>query len=546
MNLKQDPKTFYGQKRFILKLLTLVFVIMLMGLESNLSYAKATDCVFSIGKSSTRCKHRPVSRFAIKGIRLEVPALLTQSVWTASAIDLGESVYTDQQPGRLSYEPRNAFNAQARLGLNIDTLDKFSALVRFSLHYEQDFISGFFRGGESDVDALALPMSQNPEYNAIRKAYARLMLSPFFIVSAGRMTSHWGLGLLANDGAHGWTPKSAYFGDPRGGDRVNRVMLSSMISSRSRTMLSVAFDQVDSDDILQNDDEAQQVVLAAIYGYGKARSLGAYMVLRDQDSPQIIDGEKRNKKTKVKVFDVYAKDRWKLTQGLKLHAELEAVFIQGTTTLAPSPESPESDVLQFALASKIKLQGRNSGAILDFVYATGDQNFDDGSQNAFKADPNYELGLLMFRHVIASHTGRGPVTASDPNLVGKPNEDLDRFPTRGSVSNTIAVFPKAWYRLYSGLEVYGGPLMAWGEVPLADPRNTRFNGGYPVNLLGGQGGRYLGTELDLGLRFLVNLSKVTQLTLGFEGGYFIPGNAFDSDQNMDNVYGGRFIAQARF
>ena len=546
MNLKQYPKISFCMKQFTPILIASILTASLLNLESSIVYAKANDCVFSIGKSSTKCKHRPVSRFAVNGIRVEAPALLTQSVWTASPLDLGDSVFTDQQSGRLSYNPRNAYNTQARLGLTVDTLDKFSALINLKLHYEQDFISGFFRGGESDVAALALPMSQNPEYNAIRKAYVRLMLSPFLIVSAGRMTSHWGLGLLANDGAHGWTPKSTYFGDPRGGDRVNRLQLSSVISTRSMTVLSVAFDKVDSDDILQNDDEAQQVVVAAVYGRNKKRELGAYMVIRDQDSPQTIDGYKRDKKTQVRVFDVYAKDSWRLRPGLNLHAELESVFIKGTTTLAPSPESPKSDVLQFALASKVKLQGKNTGAVLDFVYATGDQNFDDGSQNAFKADPNYELGLLLFRHVMAAHTGRGPITASDPNLVGKPNEDLDRFPTRGSVSNTIAVFPKAWYRLYSGLEVYGGPLMAWGEVPLADPRNTRFNGGYPINVLGGQGGRYLGTEIDLGLRFLVNLSKVTQLTLGFEGAYFMPGNAFESDPKLDDIYGGRFIAQARF
>ena len=181
------------------------------------------------------------------------------------------------------------------------------------------------------------------------------------------------------------------------------------------------------------------------------------------------------------------------------------------------------------------------------IYASGDQNFDDGSQNGFKVDPNYELGLLLFRHVIASHTGRAPITASDLNLVGRPNEDLERFPSRGSVTNTIAIFPKAWARLTDGLEVYGGPLVAWGEVPLADPRNTRFNGGYPINLLGGQGGTYLGTELDLGLRFLMDLGGVARFNIGFEGAVFLPGNAFKSSgESMAQMYGGRLMAQTKF
>ena len=39
-------------------------------------------------------------------------------------------------------------------------------------------------------------------------------------------------------------------------------------------------------------------------------------------------------------------------------------------------------------------------------------------QNAFRMDPNFEVGLLLFRHVLAAQTGRAPVTAGDPTLVG--------------------------------------------------------------------------------------------------------------------------------
>ena len=530
----------------IMSTLSLAIVItlsftMVMSVES---FGKDNSCD-QIGSDNQSCAYRPLSRFAIGGIRIEAPALISQTMWNVSSLPLGAAVSTDSTQDPITYDPRRAFNFQARLGLSIDTRKLYYPLS-FAAHYEQDFLSGFFRGGESTADAIELPLSQNPSYNEIRKAYARLTLGPLLTLQGGRMTSHWGLGLLANDGAHGWTPGSAYFGDPRGGDRVNRLQLSTGPWGRQMLILSAAMDQVIEDDILLNDDKATQYIFAVLLGYQKPTQLGAYVVNRTQEIPQSIDGELRQKQTKVTVFDVYAKSRWTLSRDYKLHAQVEGVFINGETSLAPSPEFPENQVRQLALASRIEMKGTKNGAVLDLIYASGDQNFDDGAQNAFRADPNYELGLLLFRHVMSAQTGRSPITASDPNLVGRPNEDLDRFATRGSVTNTLAAFPRAWMRLSSGVEIYGGPLLAWGEVPLADPRNTRFNGGYPINLLGGSGGRYLGTELDAGLRYLLSMGGA-QLNLGVEGAAFYPGDAFTgSESKMDPVYGARFMAQARF
>ena len=51
---------------------------------------------------------------------------------------------------------------------------------------------------------------------------------------------------------------------------------------------------------------------------------------------------------------------------------------------------------------------------------------------------------------------------------------------------------------------------------------------------------YLGTELDLGLRYRTIVGG-TQLTVGFEGGVFMPGSAYTEgeDTQLDRVFGGR-------
>ena len=104
----------------------------------------------------------------------------------------------------------------------------------------------------------------------------------------------------------------------------------------------------------------------------------------------------------------------------------------------------------------------------------------------------------------------------------------------------MSFFPRGWIRPVDGLEIYGGPLFAFSNVDLADARPTRLAGGDPRNAFGGDPGGYLGTELDVGIRYRA-LVQGSVLTVGVEGGIFQPGNAFaDADgQTMQSVSGAR-------
>ena len=169
-----------------------------------------------------------------------------------------------------------------------------------------------------------------------------------------------------------------------------------------------------------------------------------------------------------------------------------------------------------------------------------DRNLDDDAQNAFGVDPNYDMGMLLFRQVLTAQTGRSAVTAADPNLVGVPNEDLDRFPTRQRLMNTIALFPRGYIRPIDGLEIFAGVLAAFTEVDYIDPLNTRtFGGGDARNPLGADPGVYYGTEVDFGVT--PNALWGTQLTVGAEGAVFLPGSAMTGPNGLgdDPVWGGR-------
>ena len=181
------------------------------------------------------------------------------------------------------------------------------------------------------------------------------------------------------------------------------------------------------------------------------------------------------------------------------------------------------------------------------IYASGDQNFEDGVQNAFAVDPNIEMGLLIHPYILSAQSARAIHNAADPYLSGRPVEDLERFPSRDRIQNSWLLAPRLWARPYASLELYGGPLLAWGDVPLADPLNSKVGGGYPVNSLGGAGDRWLGTELDLGVRSR-SVWHGVEVLFGVEGAVLFPGGAFGGGEAAldDPLYAARFLSRLRF
>ena len=422
---------------------------------------------------------------------------------------------------------------RARFGLTFDTR-RAIAPVALKLELEVDAFTGVVTGAPEGTAGVGLPFDGGYDH-VIRNANLRFSVGPYLHVIGGYMTSQWGMGIVANAGNDGWAPGSAVFNDPRDGDRVLRVMLASGPTTPAHMFVGVGWDWVQSDDIMLEGDEAKQLVGALRFGLNQDWGAGAYVVWRQQEA---ADGATLD----AIAVDLIASGTIRFGDGMSLKLEAEGALITGETTLAPSVDFPTHDVLQLGAAFRASFGASVAGAVLDILYASGDQNLDDKTQNGFKADRNYQLGFILFRQVLAAQTGRAPITASDPLLTGVPAEDLDRFPTRGSMTNTIAIFPRGWYRPIDGLEIYGGPLIALSEVSVIDLLETRTNGGVAHNALGGSGSNYLGTEIDLGIRWRALLAG-SQLTVGLEGGVLIPGAGLQNatGETMGPVYGGRFM-----
>jgi hypothetical protein len=430
-----------------------------------------------------------------------------------------------------------AFNALVRAAVSFNSRAAW-APVSVGVDYEHDLFTGTLTDAPN-IDGEAMPYTEGYDHQ-LRKANLRLSIGPQVHLLGGYMLNSWGMGLLANAGDQLWTPGSARFLDQRGGDRVLRGALLVGPFFDWKLRVALAYDVPQGDNSLIGNDDAHQFVGSVMLGDDStAASGGVFVVHRRQDNDA-------DRGFEITAIDLAGK--WKLGLGGKrsLTLEGEAVLVTGTTTLGPSVEHPEKDVLQFGGAARASFDLGGFGVVFDLLYASGDPNYDDGTNNTFRANRNYEMGLLLYRHIMAAQTGRAEVTASNPELLGVPPDDLDRLATRGSPSNTLAIFPRAWVRPVDGFEIFGGPLLALASVPYSDPLNTRLGGGTARGPLDGAATRWLGVELDLGLRYRT-LMGGTELTFGLEGGVFIPGTALEDAQGnaMDAVYGGRAIVTYR-
>lgn len=412
---------------------------------------------------------------------------------------------------------------RARISVTIANSPR--APLRARAEYEQDLPTGELDRtvpaglGMPDAADLAAPL---------RKASLQLTYRQL-IVGGGVTTSHWGLGLVANDGAHGWEPGSARFIDPRGGSRVLRAYAATGPYTRHGLVIGVAAEQVLDDDTLltarelatadgapADGDTARQAIALATLGLPTANWAGVYAVYRDQET---ADGRTLH----ATVLDASTIRRLRVGPAAVMIGA-EVAYIRGDTTFAPTIAHPEETVGQVGAALRGTVDLGRWGGALDALFASGDANLDDGEQHAFHASPNYDVGFILFPQVLAAQSARGNATAGDPNLVGVPATGVERVPTRGSATNTIAVFPRAYVRPTRGVELYGGPLFAWTATDLVDPFNTMVAGGTPTNAVGGAPGRYLGTELDVGARARL-IVWGAELQLGLEAGALVPGAA---------------------
>ena len=344
----------------------------------------------------------------------------------------------------------------------------------------------------------------------------------------GQQTSQWGLGLLANDGAH--DPEAGDFGQQHFGSLTYRALLVARPLFGKGGMFR-AFETAFAADLIVRDnfgefargDRAFQGVLAVRFNKDEQHNFGVYAVYRNQRNVNVTDG---GKASDVVVIDFAGRWEFLKRRNREFKIGWEFVGITGTTTQARNENAALLKVGQFGMAIKSQYRVGRTTLYIDGGFASGDQNSADDRIENFRFDRDYKVGLILFDQVMAYQSGRSGVRASDPALAGVAPEGADLLGTAGSVTGAWYLFPRVKISMSDWLDAFGGPLFAFSSARLTDPFNSRIGGGTPINPLGGRPGMYLGTEVDLGVQARVKPIAELTVTLTAEGGLFLPGDAY--------------------
>lgn len=365
----------------------------------------------------------------------------------------------------------------------------------------------------------------------LSQAYA-LAAGEHMALKLGLVRSHFGLGIVANDGedAELGSVRDSPFGFAREGDRNVRAQLAVFPlrpgvggdgrSTRPLT-LALAADAIYDDDSARwrDGDRAYQLLGGAFVDVGDLR-VGAGLEYRTQDYDE--GGE-------TDVWVAVATARYDL-----LHAPLfawvegEMAGYFGETTLAQSVFH-EAPTEVFALGGVARAGARWDvlEGVFEFGYASGDDNPFDDQVRSFTFDRSHRVGMLMFGEALRAHSAVTAHNIEDETFRAQPPRGYDAIPTGGAVRDAIYLNPRVAYAPVRGASVYLGYLYGRTEEPATDTFRSGVAGGTSTGPRGAVDAYTLGHEVDVGVSYRRRVWAL-ELSAKAELAWFAPGEVFDT------------------
>jgi hypothetical protein len=439
-----------------------------------------------------------------------------------------------------------------RLGLRVQIGARVAVVM------QADIPRGMIAGDTTqDVTASRDSLSQAQWYGVYPRYLYVEYTSPVGVFRLGQQGSHWGMGILANDGDH-----PTLFDDYRRGSIVERLLYATTpLGEGTPLVLALGGDLVFQDataDLLSG-DRAFEAFGAVMYRTRSAE-IGVYGVGRHQErNAQSVDTYTPYLET-LTAGAVDLAGRFDApVPGSKtgfLYGQMEAAMIFGSTTfirgawgqtLDPTAPQPSELIRSYggaATLGAVHVSGEGAdrwGQIdgeVEVGYASGDANPTDGVSKRFTFDENHHVGLVLFDQVLRWKTARSATIAQDPALVGRGAPGLEFLPSNGGVFGAEYINPRFVFRPRRWVDLKGGVVIAQTTADFVDPYQFAALGN-ARNYDGGDPKKHdLGVELDVGAAFRIPLEKYATIQAGVEGGVLFPGHAFDNAQGdrLPNQY----------
>ncbi|MFT5684776.1 MAG: hypothetical protein ACI8RZ_005720 [Myxococcota bacterium] len=395
---------------------------------------------------------------------------------------------------------------------------------RLSLGLAGDVLTGPIVGDPWGIstpdDILAHDQRQYDEINplslenfALRRAAVTGAAGPVQL-EGGVVTSHWGLGMLANDGDH-----FRLFGQTRFGDRVLRLRATTRLP-QTPLYFSGAVDRVIEDELARwlDGQVANQAIFSVLYRNEDGLKVGAYAVARAQYEADDL------RVTSARVLDLYA-DVPFAALGMDWRAAAEVAGITGTTSRSLSYNAlDELAVRSLGATGRLEASRGRGGLILLGGYASGDGDLDDDTTHDFTFDRDFGVGQVLFPEITGGINAGTYALLDDPEFSAQPPDGAEAVVTEGAFSRATFFSPVVLVNPVDWMTLRAGAVLAWGTAPIAQPFYTTRAGGTPTSHhdLATTGLR-LGTELcwaaGVGRELIDVAGETVQGSLEVQGGH---------------------------
>jgi len=326
------------------------------------------------------------------------------------------------------------------------------------------------------------------------------MNKPAFTFEGGLITTHWGLGLLANDGAH-----EPVFGRADDGDRAVRLRTTFRPlmgraepgADAAKLNVSLALDWGIEDDFGSFAD--RQLILqgigSVIWNDPDAVTAGVYVVYRHQRE-LLVD-----RVTNAAVADGFVRANIPAgDQGHRLDLAVEFAGIAGTTDRTLNYAARDRMI---ALSGGLLMDGRFAlpedrfALRMRIGLATGDSNPDDVYSSTFAMDRNVDAGMVLFDQIKGGIDVASWSLLTDPENLGHPPDGIDGLAREGAVAGAGFLQPIIQGKPLEWLELRGGIALAWNSAPVLHPfYSARAGGSERTQLDVAPEDRNIGMEID--------------------------------------------------
>ena len=414
---------------------------------------------------------------------------------------------------------------------------------------QADLAGGFFAGQPTQYVTAARdpyerqqPLRTEPRWLFVEYSHGHVDLR------GGQQPSHWGLGLVENDGDH-----PVRWGDYQSGSRVERLEVRLHPAAEdpkfeARFAEDLVF--VDAEADLRDDQRAVRALASLRAGREQGDAVGLLAIYRRQTEPQSSNGGATRAVTRHGTLDLTGQFAARVP-GLSVwvYGGAEAALRRGDSSLAPTlaqPNGGRETLAGFGAVARLGAVLTRSAAApshgraaaeLEWGWTSGDADPYDGVDRRFALDPNHNVGLILFDEVLAWKTARAATIGQDPILGPRPLPEARALATNGSVVGASYLQPQILFRPTPPLDLRAGAVVAQTTADLVDPvavyttgRYANYDGGLPTS-------HDLGVEVMIGMDWRIQTDTGLTLQLGAQAATLLPGNAFA------DAHGNRMAAQ---